>query len=152
MIRIAITDRQKSHKLDKTTLRRVARDVLQHEGVFSADISLVFVDDAEMQALNQRHLEHDYPTDVLCFLMDESDAENARYINAEVIASTETAVREAPGYDWHADAELTLYVVHGLLHACGYDDLDSRSKTRMRRAERGAMQRHGLEVRYRNRR
>lgn len=151
MIRIAIADRQTALKLDKPALQRVTRDLLQHEGVAAAQISLVFVDDDEMQALNRRHLDHDYPTDVLSFLLDESDAGGARRIEAEVIVSTETAAREAPRFDWPAHTELTLYVVHGLLHACGYDDLTPTDKARMRRAERRTLQRHGLEVRYRGR-
>jgi probable rRNA maturation factor len=45
-----------------------------------------------------------------------------------------------------------LYLVHGLLHACGYDDLTPYEKARMRRAERAALRRLGLEPRYRGRR
>ena len=116
-------------------LRRIVRDVLEHEGVSDAEISLVFVADDEMHALNRRHLEHDYPTDVLSFLLDEAETETGRSIEAEIIVGTEYASRTAPQFGWSADDEVTLYVVHGLLHACGYDDLSPEKKRVMRRAE-----------------
>jgi ssRNA-specific RNase YbeY (16S rRNA maturation enzyme) len=56
MFRIAITNRQRALQLDKPGLRRIARDVLIHAGVTAADISLAFVDDAEIHSLNRRHL------------------------------------------------------------------------------------------------
>jgi probable rRNA maturation factor len=152
MYRIAITNRQSALKLDKPALRRIVRDVLEHEGISAAEISLVFVGDAEMHALNRRHLEHDYPTDVLSFLLDESQTDVGRSIEAEIIVSTEYAARSAPQFGWTAANECTLYVVHGLLHACGYDDLTPSNKAHMRRAERAALRRHGLEPRYRGRR
>lgn len=152
MIRIAITDRQSALKLDRPALRRFVRDVLNHEGITAADISLAFVDDDEMHALNRRHLAHDYPTDVLSFLLDETETGAGRSIEAEIIVGTEYAARMAPQFAWTADKEVTLYVVHGLLHACGYDDLSPDKKRQMRRAERAALKRQGLEPRYRGRR
>jgi len=151
MFRIAITDRQSALKLDRTALKRVVRDVLEHEGISDAEISLAFVADDEMHALNRRHLEHDYPTDVLSFLLDESETETGRSIEAEIIVGTEYAARTAPQFGWSANEEVTLYVVHGLLHACGYDDLSPDKKRVMRRAERAALRRHGLEPQYRGR-
>lgn len=152
MIRIAITDRQSALKIDRPALRRIVRDVLEHEEIADAEISLVFVGDDEMHALNRRHLAHDYPTDVLSFLLGETETDAGRSIDAEIIVGTEYATRTAPQFEWTADEEVTLYVVHGLLHACGYDDLSPDKKRRMRRAERAALKRHGLEPRYRGRR
>lgn len=152
MLRIAITDRQRALKLDKRMLKRIVRDALEHERIASAEVSLVFVGDEEMHALNRRHLAHDYPTDVLSFLLDESETTTGRHIEAEIIVSTEFAAATAPKFDWSAADEVTLYVVHGLLHACGYDDREPRLKSRMRRAERSALRRHGLDPRYRGRR
>lgn len=148
MMRIAITNRQSALPLDRPALRRIVRDVLTHEGIAEAEISLAFVGDEEMHALNRRHLDHDYATDVLSFLLDESETAVGRAIEAEIIVSTEYAARTAPQYGWPADSELILYVVHGLLHACGYDDLSADKKRQMRRAERSALRRHGLEPRY----
>ena len=39
-------------------------------------------------------------------------------------------------HGWAAEDELLLYVVHGLLHLCGYDDLTDGARPVMRRRER----------------
>jgi probable rRNA maturation factor len=56
------------------------------------------------------------------------------FIEGEIVASAETALRMAATGDWSAHEELTLYIIHGLLHICGYDDLtpDERQKMRVR--------------------
>jgi probable rRNA maturation factor len=51
------------------------------------------------------------------------------------VISAETARRWSVEYDNSSDRELELYLVHGLLHLCGYDDLAPREKRLMRRRE-----------------
>jgi probable rRNA maturation factor len=46
------------------------------------------------------------------------------------------------GHDVHA--ELTLYVIHGLLHLCGYDDHSERDRKKMRERERHYLRELGL--------
>lgn len=58
------------------------------------------------------------------------------HLEGELVVSTETAIREAPAHGWAAEDELLLYVVHGLLHLCGYDDLTDGARPVMRRRER----------------
>ena len=45
------------------------------------------------------------------------------HLEGELIVSTETALREAAAHGWSPRDEVLLYVVHGVLHLCGYDDL-----------------------------
>lgn len=52
-------------------LRRAAQTVLEGEGIFEAELSLAVVDDPEMHRLNREYLQHDYPTDVLTFRLDD---------------------------------------------------------------------------------
>ena len=64
-------------------------------------------------------------------------AESApRRLEGELIVSTETALREAAAHGWTPADELLLYVVHGLLHLCGYDDLTDEARPVMRARER----------------
>jgi probable rRNA maturation factor len=98
--------------------------------------------------LNRRHLNHDYETDVLSFLFD-AEPEFAststgprgkgRRIDGEIVISAEMAVQSAPRFDWSPFDELTLYLVHGLLHLCGYDDLTEPERRLMRRRERAIL-------------
>ncbi len=59
-----------------------------------------------------------------------------RCIDGEVLVSAEMAVQMAARFGWSSRDELTLYLVHGLLHLCGYDDLSPTERRLMRQRER----------------
>jgi probable rRNA maturation factor len=65
-------------------------------------------------------------------------------IGGEIVLSAETAWRNAGTYGVSPQDELSLYVVHGLLHLCGYDDLTPREKRIMRRREAEALAGSGV--------
>lgn len=56
-------------------------------------------------------------------------------LGGEIIISVETAVAMAADYGWRPVHELSLYLVHGLLHLCGYDDLTAAEQHLMRQRE-----------------
>jgi probable rRNA maturation factor len=153
---IDLTDRQHLVALDRDRIDAAARDLLAAEGVASASIGLVFVDDAAIRRINREHLEHDYPTDVISFLLDVRQATApegftsgsprgaGKHLDGEVIVSTETALSQAKNYGWRTEQELLLYVVHGMLHLAGYDDLSSGERSLMRRRETEILARWGL--------
>ena len=69
-------------------------------------------------------------------------------IEGEIIASAQMAAEMASSGQWTAMNELTLYVVHGLLHICGYDDLTPDEKYIMRGRERAVLHEIGLRPIY----
>ena len=101
--------------------RRLVREVLIGRG--SRPISIALVDDATIHAVNRRHLAHDWPTDVISFRLSEVDDDE---LAGELVVSAEMAATTARQAGVGAWDELALYVVHGLLHLCGYDDHDPR--------------------------
>ena len=140
-------------------LRKATHVVLDNEQVAAAEISLVLVDSTEMRTLNNRHLQHDYDTDVLSFLLDEtvsadqSGPGNSRrgtgkIIDGEVIVCAEMAARTAARFGWSPTDELVLYLVHGLLHLVGYDDLTETERVIMRSRERSILKQLNLTPRY----
>jgi probable rRNA maturation factor len=157
-IRIAITDQQDILRVDRRRLRAVAVRTLREEGVRHAEVGLVLLDDPQIHLLNRRHLDHDYPTDVLSFLLSDhalaggvqTQGDGPR-MEGELILSTETAQRRAKEFQWSAHDELTLYVVHGLLHLCGYDDHSAIDRRRMRARERTHLNFWGLDPHYSSR-
>ena len=130
-LRIEISN-EHAFPLDEARLKKGVRTVLKDAGIEDGEISIAIVDDAEMHALNRKYLDHDYPTDVLSFVLEEEDGR----VDGEIIASSDYATREAEIYKWKAEDEILLYVIHGSLHLVGYDDLDPASKQKMREAER----------------
>ena len=156
MYEIEITDRQSQLSLPVDDIRTCAEKLLAEERVASACISLVFVSDREIHQLNRDFLQHDYPTDVISFLLDERPADlqganpnspkgYGKHLDGEVVISTETALRSAREYRWSAEQETILYMVHGLLHLVGYDDLSGDERADMRRRELEILSLFGME-------
>jgi probable rRNA maturation factor len=103
-------------------------------------ISVAIVDDATIHGLNRQFLEHDYETDVLSFVLEDSPPR----LEGEIVLSRDTAQRCAVEAGWTADDELLLYVVHGALHLAGYDDHDAADNAKMRAREAAILDRLGI--------
>ncbi len=139
-VTIEISNRQSQVPIDPEVVRNFAARVLQGEGVENASISIAFVDDAAIHTINRRHLQHDWPTDVITFRLSDSDEE---ILEAELVVSGEMAATTAHGSGANARDELMLYIVHGLLHLCGYDDVSENDALQMRQRESEVLSREG---------
>ena len=106
--------------------------------------------DPEIHEINRTFLNHDFPTDVISFLLEGDSTSQAgargtvrrganRTLDGEVVISTDTAAKNASRHATTTEHELKLYLVHGLLHLCGYDDLTPPEKRLMRRREAEAL-------------
>jgi probable rRNA maturation factor len=133
MGKTSIASPQEAVPIDRGRMRQVVRAVLEGEGVADADISLAFVDNATIHRLNRQFLQHDEPTDVLSFPLSEP---NSRKLSGELVIGAEVALEAAAEHGHDVQAELALYVIHGLLHLCGHDDADPAAARVMRQRER----------------
>ncbi len=113
------------------SLRMAVRAIIRKHGPPRAVVSVALVDDPTIHELNQRFLQHDYPTDVLSFVLEKGPD----HLDGEVIVSLDTAIRCATEYGWPAENELLLYVVHGTLHLVGFDDQNDEQRRQMRAGE-----------------
>jgi probable rRNA maturation factor len=138
---VDITDTQGFLRVDHDALTRLAIRVLQAEGLSHASLSIALVDDAAIHRVNRVHLQHDCPTDVISFLLSEPDSHE---LVGELVVSAQTAQATASDLGVPAGEELALYVVHGLLHLCGYDDATDKDIQLMRAREQLALSREGL--------
>ena len=141
MSKISIQSPQELVPLDRARLREIARAVLDGEDVKDYEINLVFVDNPTIHRLNKQYLNHDEPTDVLSF---PYSAANAKKLEGEIIMGVEIAREQAAERGHDVQAELALYVIHGLLHLCGYDDKSTRDEKAMRERERHYLRQLGL--------
>ncbi|MGC4002084.1 MAG: rRNA maturation RNase YbeY [Pirellulales bacterium] len=103
-----IANQQETLPVDNGMIRRAVRMVLAGEGCKLAKISVAVLDDPAIHALNKRFLEHDYPTDVLTFPLENGK----KGLEGEIVVSADTAVRNAAEYQTEPANELLLYVVH----------------------------------------
>ena len=109
-------------KLAKTVCRRFG---WREKPQARYEVSIAIVDDAEIRELNTRFLDHETTTDSLSFdLSDDEDPkiENRQSKIFELIVNGEMAVRQAELRGHSIEAELALYITHGLLHNLGFDD------------------------------
>lgn len=139
-MRVSVAVPQELVAVDRGRMREVARAVLVGEGIREGEISLAFVDNATIHRLNRQYLGHDEPTDVLSFPLGEGTGRLA----GELVIGAEVAQAQAHGRGHDVQAELALYVIHGLLHLCGYDDKTPAGAADMRQRERHYLQELGL--------
>ncbi len=128
----------------KELLERAARAVLDLSGSPDADLTIVLVDDARIQALNRDFLAHDAPTDVLSFPADEPDPETGRLYLGDVVISLARAAEQARERGHAFEAEMQLLVVHGVLHLLGHDHAEAGEKQRMWAAQAGVLEQLGI--------
>ena len=131
MLEIDIQDRQSALQVEQARLVDVIGKVASDHGFSSGEIGIVIVDDPTIHEINREHLQHDYPTDVISFVFTAEDDE----LEGEIIVSTDTALREASEGGWPAEDELLLYVIHGMLHLVGMDDVEPHLRRQMRVGE-----------------
>ena len=140
MIRVSVANPYE-FTLDFQALKHAARTVLEGERVKEAKVTLAFVNNAHIHRLNKQYLDHDEPTDVLTFPYTDP---GAKKLEGEVVIGYEVAQEYAGDRGHDVGIELILYVVHGCLHLCGYDDRDKKSSTEMRAKEREYLTKLGL--------
>lgn len=122
---------------DRARFQKAAQWVAQQFDIQDFQVSIAIVDDPTIHQLNREHLDHDWPTDVISFIF-ETNADQGR-VEGEVVASWDTARQLAAAAKWRVEDELLLYVVHGLLHLAGLDDIEPEDEQEMRTAERDCM-------------
>jgi probable rRNA maturation factor len=143
MLGVSIANQQERVELDYQRLKAAARAVLEGEMVKKSKITLAFMTDAAIHALNKKFLEHDEPTDVITFPYSSPKAAS---LEGDIAISTDTAVRAAEERGHATADELVLYVIHGVLHLCGYDDLDEEERKIMRGKESEYLERLKIRI------
>ena len=137
-LRLSVND-QYDPPCDAQFIAKVVRCALQYLGRLELEVSLLLCDEKEIARLHGKFLNDPTPTDVITFALDQD--------SVELAISVERAHREAQRRGHTFCAELALYIVHGLLHACGHDDIEASERADMRAAERDVLEQLGLQIR-----
>ena len=109
------------------------------------EVSVAIVNDSRMRELNSRFTGTDAATDVLAFPLERGRGASEGDVLGEIVASGETALREAAERGVPPEAELALYVIHGVLHLLGYRDHTDADRNRMYRKESTLLRKVGLQ-------
>ena len=152
-IKVVITNKQKKVKIPtgmRMLIRRCCNAVLKLEKFEgSAEISVTFVDNEEIQKLNLQYREKDAPTDVLSFPLGENgvydtDPTTGAKMLGDVVISMEKAVDQAELYGHSLQREVGYLTAHSVLHLLGYDHETGLERVHMREKEELVMEQLGL--------
>jgi probable rRNA maturation factor len=129
---IRIYNQQKDLPIDKSSVKDLVRSVLKHLRVECRELGLYFVSETKICALHQQFFQDPTPTDCISFPLDND------YLG-EIFVCPSVAIAYAKKRGLDPYTETTLYVVHGLLHLIGLDDLEEKKRRIMRKKERSCM-------------
>lgn len=131
---VRITRLKRGAAMSDRTIRRVVRAALAFGGRPQASIGVVLMGDAALAELHERFLGDPSPTDVIAFELGEDGG-----LYGELCCSVDCARRVARERGVTFERELALYLVHGALHLCGFEDHAPRARRKMRAAERAVL-------------
>ena len=134
----------KLEKLVKAVCNRFTRNDV---GDTRYEISIAIVDDAEIRKLNRQFLNRKSTADCLSFDLSDDDTEGAPK-SFELVVNAEIAVKEADLRGHSSEAELALYITHGLLHNLGFDDSTQAQARKMHHTEDEILQQLGYGLVY----
>jgi probable rRNA maturation factor len=126
-------------------LDAVAKRVLEAEGAGArTEVSIVVTGQEMVRQLNRDYRGRDEPTDVLSFSAREQAADAPSFILApdglshlgEVIISHPQAALQAGEHGHSLERELSILLIHGLLHLLGYDHEEGDDERRMKAREK----------------
>ena len=142
MVEVVVSHGRRERRMSKKAVHRTVSYVLKKEKVSNGKISLVFVDDNAIKKINTKYLGHSWSTDVITFPIEVLPS-----LEAEIYINVRQARRQARQYRVSIANELTRLIVHGILHAVGYDDRRTN-----RRKEMIDLQERYVGLCFRNRR
>jgi len=134
---IHVYNRQRSVRFNLAWLRKFAELALracEREGIAPGaplenlnELEVSIVSDRVIAEVHRKFMGIEGSTDVITFE------------HGEIVISTQTAGRQSREHGQSLEHELGLYIVHGILHLNGYDDLEKRAASRMKKTQAGIL-------------
>ncbi len=131
--KISVYNRQKDLKLASQAVKSLVSEVLSYLRVPFKEIGIYFVTEKKICDLHDQFFEDPTPTDCISFPIDKDHL-------GEIFVCPATAIKYAKKKNLDPFQETTLYMIHGILHLVGYDDLEPVKRRAMRKMEKRCMQ------------
>jgi len=103
------------------TIRDKAQHILSALALHDEELSILIVDDEEIQKLNTEYRGKEKPTNVLSFPMREGEPPYISPLLGDIVISSETNKKEADEAGITFDERFSQLLIHGILHLIGYD-------------------------------
>lgn len=137
-------------RLIASVTRSLVRRWVQAALLASAELTIRFVDEEEGRALNRDYRGKDYATNVLTFAYSEDAADDQvdNITRADLVLCTDVLGTEATAQNKTLLAHAAHLVVHGVLHAQGYDHENDTDAEEMEALETEVLARLGFDDPY----
>lgn len=138
---VQILNHQSTLSIDSRSVRKLVREVIAFEGKNYDEVAIHFVEMQEISELHNKFFNDPSPTDCISFPVDDENLNGSELycVMGDLFVCPATAVEYGSKHQKDPYEEVTLYIVHGLLHLMGYDDLDILERKEMRKAEKKQM-------------
>jgi len=142
MLKIYINNNWNIREIPTGDFERLALEIYRAgELNEKGELSITFMDDEEIAALNKKYRNIDGPTDVLSFPQREGmeipdpDDEDFEPLLGDIMISTEAAARQANEMGHSFEKEIKILLIHGILHLYGYDHYEPEEAALMKKEE-----------------
>lgn len=131
---IDVINNQKSLSINASHVKRIVKTVIAFENKKFDEAAIYFVDKDKISEMHAQFFNDPSPTDCLSFPIDNDENEGYLVLGDSFICP-QTAIEYAAAHNADPYEEVTLYIVHCLLHLMGYDDISLKDQKKMRAAE-----------------
>ena len=143
-ITIRVNKNNSSIRLNMKKLQKLTRTVCRHFKVKRTVVEIEIVGDYQIRKMNRKYLKKNRITDCISFDLTGKSKTNLYLI----VVNAQRAAREAIKRQQPKEAELLLYILHGLLHNLGFDDRKKRDAALMHKTEDAFLQQIGCGLVY----
>ncbi len=135
---IIIANRQRIKKINARLLKQIIGELFRELSITEAELGVTLVGAKKMARVNWDFLQHEGSTDVITFDHAEkrkAESGKRKNLHGELFICVEEAVLQAKEFGTSWQSEVMRYLVHGVLHLLGYDDLKPHLRRVMKREE-----------------
>jgi probable rRNA maturation factor len=139
---LVIANRQRTKKINTQLLKKIVGALFAELKIAEAELGINLVGAREMTLLNETFLQHEGATDVITFDHAEkrkAESGKRKNLHGELFVCVDVAVAQAKEFKTNWQSETIRYIVHGVLHLCGHDDLKPDLRRKMKREENRLM-------------
>ena len=136
-MKVSVYNNQKDLTISKSCIAKQVTAILDNEKIECSEVIIHFVEKKEIIKLHKKYFNDPSFTDCISFPIDKPDKNCI--ILGEIFICTKAALEYSEKNGCDPFDEASLYIIHGLLHLIGYDDILKKDRTVMKKKEKECM-------------
>ena len=125
-----------SLKIEEKKVKKIVDTFLKKEKIKTDEITVYFVDEKTIKNLHKRFFNDPSSTDCISLPFDKPNQKNIYHVLGEIFICPDVAKKNAKEFKTSLCDEITLYIIHSLLHLIGYDDINEKDIQKIRKKEK----------------